>query len=64
MTFRRAAKLAKSTTTNLLNCHRANCRHHTEMRLSGLQKEVLALYRRCLRESRAKPAVIPVELSL
>ncbi|KAK3192693.1 hypothetical protein K4F52_001047 [Lecanicillium sp. MT-2017a] len=26
------------------------------MRLSGLQKEVLALYRQCLRESRAKPA--------
>ncbi|CAH0019454.1 unnamed protein product [Clonostachys rhizophaga] len=25
------------------------------MRLSGLQKEVLALYRRCLRESRKKP---------
>lgn len=27
------------------------------MRLSGLQKEVLALYRSCLRESRKKPAV-------
>ncbi|CAJ2501199.1 Uu.00g040520.m01.CDS01 [Anthostomella pinea] len=26
------------------------------MRLSGLQKEVLALYRTCLRESRKKPA--------
>ncbi|KAI1485493.1 hypothetical protein F5X96DRAFT_330360 [Biscogniauxia mediterranea] len=26
------------------------------MRLSGLQKEVLALYRNCLRESRKKPA--------
>ncbi|KIE01856.1 heat repeat protein, partial [Metarhizium majus ARSEF 297] len=26
------------------------------MRLSGLQKEVLALYRSCLRESRKKPA--------
>ncbi|EFW99774.1 heat repeat protein [Grosmannia clavigera kw1407] len=25
------------------------------MRLSGLQKEVLSLYRRCLRESRLKP---------
>lgn len=25
------------------------------MRLSGLQKEVLALYRHCLRESRKKP---------
>ncbi|KAI6785887.1 uncharacterized protein J7T54_006226 [Emericellopsis cladophorae] len=25
------------------------------MRLSGLQKEVLALYRHCLRESRRKP---------
>ncbi|CAM1507228.1 Fc.00g068690.m01.CDS01 [Cosmosporella sp. VM-42] len=25
------------------------------MRLSGLQKEVLALYRNCLRESRRKP---------
>ncbi|KAI1824502.1 complex 1 protein-domain-containing protein [Xylaria intraflava] len=25
------------------------------MRLSGLQKEVLSLYRRCLRESRKKP---------
>ncbi|GJN72973.1 hypothetical protein PLIIFM63780_007039 [Purpureocillium lilacinum] len=25
------------------------------MRLSGLQKEVLALYRQCLRESRKKP---------
>ena len=28
-----------------------------QMRLSGLQKEALALYRRCLRESRKKPAV-------
>lgn len=28
-----------------------------QMRLSGLQKEVLALYRKCLRESRKKPAV-------
>lgn len=27
------------------------------MRLSGLQKDVLALYRSCLRESRKKPAV-------
>lgn len=27
------------------------------MRLSGLQKEVLALYRNCLRESRKKPEV-------
>ncbi|ODA76562.1 hypothetical protein RJ55_07832 [Drechmeria coniospora] len=27
------------------------------MRLSGLQKEVLALYRQCLRESRRKPEV-------
>lgn len=27
------------------------------MRLSGLQKEVLALYRQCLRESRKKPQV-------
>ncbi|EJP62993.1 complex 1 protein (LYR family) protein [Beauveria bassiana ARSEF 2860] len=27
------------------------------MRLSGLQKEVLALYRHCLRESRKKPEV-------
>ena len=27
------------------------------MRLSGLQKEVLALYRQCLRESRKKPPV-------
>ncbi|KFY44805.1 hypothetical protein V494_01291 [Pseudogymnoascus sp. VKM F-4513 (FW-928)] len=26
------------------------------MRLSGLQKEALALYRKCLRESRKKPA--------
>ncbi|AEO66135.1 0d5c62a4-349d-41d6-8b34-0403289286d6 [Thermothielavioides terrestris] len=26
------------------------------MRLSGLQKEVLALYRQCLRECRKKPA--------
>ncbi|KAG8421696.1 hypothetical protein J3458_003550 [Metarhizium acridum] len=26
------------------------------MRLSGLQKEVLALYRSCLRQSRKKPA--------
>ncbi|PSS27723.1 hypothetical protein M430DRAFT_91718 [Amorphotheca resinae ATCC 22711] len=26
------------------------------MRLSGLQREVLALYRKCLRESRKKPA--------
>lgn len=29
------------------------------MRLSGLQKEVLSLYRRCLRESRQKPTVSP-----
>ena len=28
-----------------------------QMRLSGLQKEALALYRKCLRESRKKPAV-------
>ncbi|KAF5125935.1 Succinate dehydrogenase assembly factor 1, mitochondrial [Metarhizium anisopliae] len=28
------------------------------MRLSGLQKEVLALYRSCLRESRKKPATL------
>jgi len=27
------------------------------MKLSGLQKEVLSLYRQCLRESRRKPAV-------
>ena len=27
------------------------------IRLSGLQREVLALYRKCLRESRKKPAV-------
>jgi succinate dehydrogenase assembly factor 1 len=27
------------------------------MRLSGLQREVLALYRKCLRESRKKPSV-------
>lgn len=27
------------------------------MRLSGLQKEVLALYRQCLRECRKKPQV-------
>ena len=27
------------------------------MRLSGLQKEVLSLYRKCLREARKKPAV-------
>lgn len=27
------------------------------MRLSGLQKDVLALYRQCLRESRKKPKV-------
>lgn len=27
------------------------------MRLSGLQKEVLSLYRQCLRESRKKPQV-------
>lgn len=27
------------------------------MRLSGLQREALALYRKCLRESRKKPAV-------
>jgi hypothetical protein len=27
------------------------------MRLSGLQKEVLKLYRRCLREARKKPSV-------
>lgn len=26
-------------------------------RLSGLQRDVLALYRKCLRESRKKPAV-------
>ncbi|KAM3503879.1 hypothetical protein MY10362_003910 [Beauveria mimosiformis] len=30
------------------------------MRLSGLQKEVLALYRHCLRESRKKPEVSAV----
>lgn len=29
----------------------------TIMRLSGLQKEVLGLYRQCLRESRKKPQV-------
>ncbi|KAK7419328.1 mitochondrial respiratory chain complex II assembly [Neonectria magnoliae] len=29
------------------------------MRLSGLQKEVVALYRHCLRESRKKPVVGP-----
>lgn len=28
-----------------------------KMRLSGLQKEVLSLYRNCLRETRKKPAV-------
>ncbi|KAL3417840.1 hypothetical protein PVAG01_10850 [Phlyctema vagabunda] len=28
------------------------------MRLSGLQKEVLALYRQCLRASRKKPAEV------
>ncbi|OTB14223.1 hypothetical protein K445DRAFT_63424 [Daldinia sp. EC12] len=27
------------------------------MRLSGLQKDVLSLYRKCLRESRKKPVV-------
>lgn len=27
------------------------------MRLSGLQREVLSLYRKCLREARKKPAV-------
>lgn len=27
------------------------------MRLSGLQRDVLSLYRRCLREVRKKPAV-------
>jgi succinate dehydrogenase assembly factor 1 len=27
------------------------------MRLSGLQREVLSLYRKCLRESRKKPMV-------
>lgn len=31
------------------------------MRLSGLQKEVLALYRQCLRESRKKPQVRPAD---
>lgn len=32
--------------------------HHAEtMRLSGLQKEVLALYRQCLRGTRKKPEV-------
>lgn len=34
------------------------------MRLSGLQKEVLALYRNCLRESRKKPAVSIHQLAL
>lgn len=29
------------------------------MRLSGLQKDVLSLYRSCLRESRKKPKVRP-----
>ncbi|KAM3513984.1 hypothetical protein MY11210_002416 [Beauveria gryllotalpidicola] len=33
------------------------------MRLSGLQKEVLALYRHCLRESRKKPEVSAVPLT-
>jgi len=31
------------------------------MRYSGLQKEVLALYRKCLRESRKKPVVSAVD---
>ncbi len=30
---------------------------HCSMRLSGLQKAVLSLYRQCLREIRLKPAV-------
>jgi hypothetical protein len=32
-------------------------KHIPTMRLSGLQRGVLALYRKCLRESRKKPAV-------
>ncbi len=32
------------------------------MKLSGLQKEVLALYRHCLRESRKKAGVRDLEL--
>lgn len=31
------------------------------MRYSGLQRDVLALYRKCLRESRKKPAVSAVD---
>lgn len=31
------------------------------MRYSGLQREVLSLYRKCLRESRKKPAVSVVD---
>ena len=33
-------------------------RHHSpDMKLSGLQREVLSLYRKCLRETRKKPMV-------
>ncbi len=31
---------------------------HSSMRLSGLQRDVLSLYRKCLREARKKPKVI------
>jgi hypothetical protein len=33
-----------------------------KMRLSGLQRDVLSLYRKCLRESRKKPAVSVMDI--
>jgi hypothetical protein len=34
-----------------------------EMRLSGLQRQVLSLYRQCLREAKKKPSVCPPDNS-
>jgi hypothetical protein len=40
---------------NISSRHRLELFITTTMRLSGLQKEVLALYRQCLRACREKP---------
>ncbi|KAK1246838.1 hypothetical protein MKX08_000640 [Trichoderma sp. CBMAI-0020] len=43
---------------NRLDEQRHHRFRHKTMRLSGLQKEVLALYRQCLRECRRKPQLV------
>jgi Complex 1 protein (LYR family) len=41
----------------ILSCHQNTWTGNLMARLSGLQREVLSLYRKCLRETRKKPLV-------